>query len=128
LGWRRSLSSPCRFLAPATVLLTSRLTTLESGPLPGVDTERGGLQIGVPYRLRLYTHCGIDFWTRFDGSYWNALGYNNRRGNPPDGLGNPSDPGVITLVTRDSARYVSESGLAIDFVRAQGRPAGMVCY
>jgi hypothetical protein len=93
----------------------------------GVDTERTGLKVGVPYRIELYTHCGIDFWTRFDGSYWDAVGYDNSPGNPPEGLGNPTDFGTMTLGSEKEAQYVSESGKTIRFVRAAERPKGMGC-
>jgi hypothetical protein len=93
-----------------------------------VDTEKAGLKAGVPYRIELYTPCGIDFWTRFDGSYWDAVGYDNSTGNPPEGLGNPTDFGTMTLVSEKVAQYVSESGKTIRFVRAAERPKGRVCF
>jgi hypothetical protein len=93
-----------------------------------VDTEKSGLEVGVPYQIELYTHCGIDFWTRFDGSYWDALGYDNGTGNPPPGLGNPFDRGTMTLLSHEEARYVSQSGMAIRFARAAGRPEAMSCF
>jgi hypothetical protein len=94
----------------------------------GVDTEKAGLEVGVPYRIELYTHCGIDFWTRFDGSYWDAVNYDNSTGNPPPGLGNPYDLGTMTLLSEEEAQYVSESGKVIGLVRAGKRPSGMVCF
>jgi hypothetical protein len=97
-------------------------------PVSGVDTERAGLEVGVPYRIDLYTHCGIDFWTRFDGSYWDAVGYDNSSGNPPEGLGNPYDHGSMTLLSEKEARYVSQSGKVIRFTRAAERPKGMACF
>jgi hypothetical protein len=94
----------------------------------GVDTEKAGRDLSVPYRIEFYTHCGIDFWTRFDGSYWDAVGYNNNSGNPPEGLGNPVDFGTMTLVSENEAQYVSESGKVIRLVRAAKRPRGMACF
>jgi hypothetical protein len=94
----------------------------------GVDTERAGLEVGVPYRIEFYTHCGIDFWTKFDGSYWDAVDHDNSTGNPPRGLGNPYDFGTMTLLSENDARYVSESGRAFRFTRAEERPKGMVCF
>ena len=93
----------------------------------GADTERAGVRAGVPYRIEFYTHCGIDFWTRFDGSYWDAVNYDNSTGNPPPGLGNPYDFGTMTLLSENEAQYVSESGKVIRFTRAAKRPKGMVC-
>lgn len=93
-----------------------------------MTTERAGLEIGVPYGIDLYTHCGIDFWTRFDGSYWDAVGYDNSTGNPPEGLGNPSDSGTMTLLSEDEAEYVSASGKVIRFVRVPKRPEGLACF
>jgi hypothetical protein len=97
-------------------------------PATGVNTKKGGLEVGVPYRIDLYTHCGIDFWTRFDGNYWDAVGYDNGTGNPPEGLGNPYDRGTMTLLSEDVAEYVSRSGKLIRFERAADRPEGMACY
>ncbi len=98
-------------------------------PVTGVKTRRPGLEVGVPYRIDLYTHCGIDHWTRFDGSFWDAVGYDNRSGNPPRFLGNPSDRGVMTLLSRDEAVYESSSGRLIRFERGpKRRPPGMVCF
>jgi hypothetical protein len=94
----------------------------------GVVTEKAGLKVGVPYRIEFYTHCGIDFWTRFDGSYWDAVNYDNSTGNPPPGLGNPYDFGTMTLISEKEAQYVSESGKVIRFTRAAERPKGMVCF
>jgi hypothetical protein len=93
----------------------------------GVDTEKAGLKVGVPYRIEFYTHCGIDFWTRFDGSYWDAVGYDNSSGNPPPGLGNPYDFGTMTLLSHKEAQYVSESGKVIRLTRTADRPKGMGC-
>jgi hypothetical protein len=100
----------------------------QPSPVNGVDTERAGLEVGVPYRIQLYTHCGIDFWTRFDGSYWDAVGYDNSSGIPPEGLGNPYDHGSMTLLSHNEARYVSQSGTVIRFTRAAERPKGMACF
>jgi hypothetical protein len=97
-------------------------------PVDGVDTEKAGLEVGVPYRIELYTHCGIDFWTRFDGSYWDAVKHDNSTGNPPQGLGNPYDFGTMTLLSEIEAEYVSESGKVFRFTRAAERPKGMVCF
>jgi hypothetical protein len=94
----------------------------------GVDTKKVGLEVGVPYRIELYTHCGIDFWTQFDGSYWDAVKYDNSTGNPPQGLGNPSDFGTMTLLSKREAEYVSESGKVFRFTRAAERPKGMICF
>jgi hypothetical protein len=97
-------------------------------PVEGVDTKKVGLEVGVPYRIELYTHCGIDFWTQFDGSYWDAVKYDNSTGNPPQGLGNPSDFGTMTLLSKREAEYVSESGKVFRFTRAAERPKGMICF
>jgi hypothetical protein len=96
--------------------------------ITGVDTEKAGLEVGVPYRIELYTHCGIDFWTRFDGSYWDAVNYDNSTGNPPPGLGNPYDLGTMTLLSEEEAQYVSESHKVIRFTRAPERRRGMDCF
>ena len=95
-------------------------------PVRGVNTSREGLEIGVPYRIELHTHCGIDFWTRFDGSFWDAVHHNNNTGNPPRGLGNPVDVGTMMLTSEDEAEYRSAAGRIFLFRRGPERqPRGM---
>jgi hypothetical protein len=98
-------------------------------PVQRVDTKRAGLEIGVPYRIEVYTHCGIDFWTKFDGSYWDAINHDNESGNPPKGLANPLDFGTMSLISRDRARYESASGRVFLFRREpQRQPSGMIGF
>jgi hypothetical protein len=98
-------------------------------PVRGANTERKGLEIGIPYRIELYTHCGIDFWTRFDGNYWDAVDHDNSSGNPPKGLGNPYDLGTMTLTSSDEAEYRSATGRVFLFRRGpERRPEGLVCF
>lgn len=56
-------------------------------------------QIDVPYAFRLYTQCGADWRTFFDGSYWDLA-------SPVQpGLGDPYQDGAMTLVGTNDARF-----------------------
>lgn len=73
-------------------------------------------QIGRPYRVNLYTHCGIET-TWFDGRWWNAdPPQSDGNGNPPPGWGNPHQPGVIVLVTEDRLSFTGDEGQGAEFV------------
>ena len=64
------------------------------------------VEIGKPYAISIYTHCGIDTYLDFDGSFWNALEPAHRNAaNPPLGVGNPGQNGNMTLVDENHARF-----------------------
>jgi hypothetical protein len=65
-------------------------------------------ELGKPYPIVLYTHCGLDHMVDFDGSFWDALEPGHRASNnlnPPPGVGNPTQRGTITLVDEGHARF-----------------------
>jgi hypothetical protein len=43
-------------------------------------------------------------------------------GNPPDGFGNPTDHGTVTMRTRNEAEYRSEGGVERKLTRGGGLP------
>ena len=84
---------------------------------------RGGLKmwpgsidvdVGQRFRYTAYTHCGIDYALDFDGSFWRA------RGSSDEGLDDPFDHGVITLLGEDEASYESSSGATVILERQPG--------
>jgi hypothetical protein len=90
----------------------------------------GHVSVNVPYRLTIFTHCGLDWPVAvdFDGSFWDPLGDAAQgTGNPPAGFGNPTDRGVMTLVKSDTAIYRSEHGDAVQFHRHPGPRAAVPC-
>jgi hypothetical protein len=92
--------------------------------------QSGRVSLGVPYRITLLTHCGLD-WpiaVDFDGSFWDPSGsVGQGTGNPPPGIGNPTDQGIITLVAPDVAEYRSRGGVIVRFNRHPGPRAAVPC-
>jgi hypothetical protein len=92
----------------------------------------GHATVGVPYRYRLYTHCGLDSPTSmdFDSSFWDAIGQgpaSDGSGNPPPGYGNPYDDGTITLISPTLAQYRSRTGLVSQWRRHAGPEISSPC-
>ena len=75
-------------------------------PIPPAGSAHA--KVGVLYPFRLYTHCGADWRTSFDGSYWDLAAP------VQSGLGNPFQEGTMTLVAADEAKfdYLLEGGQA----------------
>jgi hypothetical protein len=73
------------------------------------------VSLGKPYPFRLYTHCGIDFNTDFDGSFWDASDkpYN------PRSLDSSIQTGAMTLIDTNHARFDWDGG-SLDFDRHIG--------
>ena len=91
----------------------------------------GHASVGVPYRLQLYTHCGLD-WPMamdFDGSFWNPIapGPAPEGGNPPAGFGNPYDQGTVTLISPALAQYRSSTGAVVQWRRQAGPQIASPC-
>jgi hypothetical protein len=63
-------------------------------------------------------HCGLDFLTDFDGSFWDPINP-NAPGDPPAFFFN-EDQGTMTLVSEDRARYTSSSGEEVSLRRHHG--------
>jgi hypothetical protein len=83
----------------------------------------GSLEVGVPYRYNLYTHCGLlPFELR--GSVWTVLGEtSDGNGNPPTGFGNLFDKGTLWLIDADHARFRSSQGVERNLIRGGQLPS-----
>lgn len=67
-------------------------------------------QVGVPYALDLYTHCGVR-GTDVGGTWFAAdPPLVEGPGNPPAGWGNPYQPGTLTLASADEAVFTDDLG------------------
>lgn len=109
-------------LAALFVVAGIGLTTMEESgeepadPLPLV-CEPGipelpcaeGVEPGVPYAMTLLTHCQLE-WAYFDGRYWVPPAPVSE----PGGEANFAD-GVMTLVSREEAVFVADSGPEVRF-------------
>jgi hypothetical protein len=79
---------------------------------------------GQPYVYPAFTHCGFTANTfDFDGSFWAiidapaAFAAEANQGNPPAGIDNPIDRGVIVLTGPDSATWTSRGGGVLGLAR-----------
>ena len=79
---------------------------------------------GQPYVYPAFTHCGFTPNTfDFDGSFWTiveapaAFAAEANRGNPPTGIDNPVDRGVIVLTGADLATWTSRGGGVLGLAR-----------
>jgi hypothetical protein len=72
-------------------------------------------EMNKPYDFSLFTHCGVDFSTDFDGSFWDAADKTNR----PRSLDYDFQRGTMTLVDESHARFDFEGGSVL-FVRHTG--------
>jgi hypothetical protein len=103
---------------------------VDFGPPPHEGPPYGpGAEIGRPYEYDLYTHCGI-LGAEFDGREWDATPpLTNGSGNPPEGWGNPSDHGTMTLLAENVAEFKSDGGLVARFrPRKPGAPEPSECF
>lgn len=95
---------------------------LAGGVLTGCGTARGDGDIAVrstpssrtvPYDL--YTHCGIDE-ARVGSTYFEAVSpFADGSGNPPDGWGNPTQRGTMTLKPGGKAVFTDDAGHEVHF-------------
>ena len=66
--------------------------------------------------FQLYTHCGPDWRTRFNGTYWDLE-------SPISGqLGDPYQPGVMRLVDQSTASFTYESGGHFNVLKFRRHP------
>jgi len=77
-----------------------------------------------PYVYPAFTHCGFTPNTfDFDGSFWTivdapaAFGAELNGGNPPAGIDNPSDEGLIVLIGPDRATWTARQGAVVQLAR-----------
>jgi hypothetical protein len=89
-------------------------------------TLEGEPEIGVAYRVKVFTHCGFRN-VEFDGDWWAS-------GNPPTGFEIASefdpfgfDEGTVTLTSPDTAFYTSEFGARRELTRGDGPPPAFQC-
>ncbi|MEA2634147.1 MAG: hypothetical protein QOH92_914 [Chloroflexota bacterium] len=92
----------------------------------------GRVSVGVTYRFRLYTHCGLDWPLAmdFDGSFWSPVGpgpASDGSGNLPAGYGNPYDEGTITLISPTLAQYRTRTGTVSQWSRHAGPQISSPC-
>ncbi|MGW4032465.1 hypothetical protein ACWEFL_24665 [Streptomyces sp. NPDC004838] len=120
-------------LALATVVLTgctdaSPNTRTETGAQGGAGTTAGtGTKAGTggadgsasPYirkmPFELYTHCGIE-GAQIGSTYFVAkTPLSDGSGNPPDGWGNPSQKGTMTVTSATEAIFTDKAGHRVEF-------------
>jgi hypothetical protein len=84
---------------------------------------------GQRYHFEALTHCGFRANTfDFDGSFWTVVGQgDDGNGNPPAGIGNPMDQGVIQLIDANAAVWTSASGVRVNLQRAGAEAQTFLC-
>lgn len=75
------------------------------------------IEVGVVYRMRPVTHCGLDHLFDLDGSFWEVVARPDPAG---DHLGDPYDDGTVSLVDEDTAVYESSTGAEYRLTRLEG--------
>ncbi len=98
----------------AQVLVGCGGSSAEPGVGAGAGTSRGTTPVETspePKVLRsfdytLYTHCGIRF-AQFDGRVWATIPLSDGSGNPPEGWGNPGQPGTVDVMSERRALFTA---------------------
>ena len=80
------------------------------------EPKSARVEQGRAYSFRLYTHCGVDFLTDFDGSFWDAIEKNYA----PRTLDFQLQNGTMTLTDEHIARFDFEGGSVL-FARHVGQ-------
>jgi hypothetical protein len=95
---------------------------LADSAAPAAGFPLPSLEVGVTYPVDLYTHCGVlgldigGVWFAADRPLVEEYG-------PPDGWGNPDQPGTITMLTHDTAVFRDDAGHDVSFHADEaGRP------
>ena len=85
-----------------------------------INAVSGQVTQGQRYHFAVFTHCGFTANAfDFDGTFWNVVGPGgDGNGNPPAGIGNPEDAGVIQLISMNEAIFTSASGIQVPLSRA----------
>ncbi len=78
----------------------------------------GAAEPGVAYRFAV-PHCGLEWMTDFDSSFWQPLDPNVVDPQVPAFFIN-ADRGTIELVARNTAEYVSSTGRPVVLRRLDG--------
>jgi hypothetical protein len=115
--------------APTPMDLPAPVRQARTVPQPDgsvkVEAVSARIAPNQPYRYAAFTHCGFNAASfDFDGSFWTmasgpagfviAAG----DGNPPQGIDNPSDAGLIVLTGPDRALWTSHRGLQLELERS----------
>lgn len=79
--------------------------------------------VGVPYALDLYTHCGI-LGTDIGGTWFAADPPLVQDYSPPEGWGNPYQPGTLTLTSADRAVFTDDLGHRVRLAAAPAARPG----
>ncbi|GGT25729.1 hypothetical protein GCM10010222_79550 [Streptomyces tanashiensis] len=75
----------------------------------------------IPFEL--YTHCGIDE-ARIGSTYFEAeTPLSDGSGNPPEGWGNPTQRGTMTLKSETEAVFTDDAGHEVKFRARPGATA-----
>ena len=113
-------------IGPTTAIATlpppigeAQVVPLGQGELQ-INAVSGRAVQGQRYQFEVFTHCGFTANAfDFDGSFWTVVGPgDDGNGNPPQGIGNPSDAGVIQRIGANEAIWTSASGIQVQLVRA----------
>ncbi|MEU3690570.1 hypothetical protein [Streptomyces narbonensis] len=83
-------------------------------PAPATPSEPAAPSVQVtPFEL--YTHCGIDE-ARIGSTYFEAVTpLSDGSGNPPEGWGNPTQRGTMTLKSTTEAVFTDDAGHEVKF-------------
>ncbi|MFF4758351.1 hypothetical protein [Streptomyces sp. NPDC001292] len=105
------------------------VAALAAGVLTGCATagEGGGTVRATPsgrsIPYDLYTHCGIDE-ARIGSTYFEAEApLSDGSGNPPEGWGNPTQRGTMTLTSEREAVFTDDAGHEVKFRARPGASA-----
>ena len=112
-------------VSPSPIPLPSPVREARTVPQPDGSIRIEAVSAKVipnqAYVFPVLTHCGFAAATfDFDGSFWaiaGPAGVAMNAPNPPAGIDNPIDTGLIALVGPDQAVWVSRTGMRIELVR-----------
>jgi hypothetical protein len=118
-----ALSDSARSAATVTAIAKAAPTlaaqqTVEAATYEAVlhpTPQSAHVERGKAYPFVLSTHCGVDYYVDFDGSFWDLLEKNYA----PASLGNPAQRGTMTLTGDDHALFEFDNG-SIIFARHLG--------
>jgi hypothetical protein len=115
-----AVSTGGAWFAPLDAFAPERWT---EQPRPAAATT-----LGTGYEYRLYTHCGpAGAQVYFAGAAWLADPASTVDGGWPAGFRDPEDRGTLTQQSADSARYRSDQGGSVTFVRTDNPPPAPFC-
>ena len=99
----------------------------ESGGLADSAAPAAGLPLpGAPVPYVLYTHCGI-YGGDIGGAWFAADPPLVEEYGPPDGWGNPEQPGTVQLLTADEAVFTDDLGHSVRLQRNEAARPSFLC-